>query len=77
MNISIVGFCLGLLLLIIPIYILQLYKVNFLYKILRATLKRIDGSVLVFCLSMEQYMGECPLDFVDDGGWYDCDNHES
>ena len=39
MNISIVGFCLGLLLLIIPIYILQLYKVNFLYKILRATLK--------------------------------------
>ena len=39
MNISIVGFCLGLLLLIIPIYILQLYKVNFLYRILRATLK--------------------------------------
>ncbi len=39
MEISILGFCLGLLLLIVPLYILQVYKVKFLYKILRGFIK--------------------------------------
>ena len=39
MEITIIGFCLGFLLLLIPIYILHVYKVNFLYKILRGVIK--------------------------------------
>ena len=40
MEISILGFCLGLLLIFVPLYILQIhYKVNFLFKILRGLIK--------------------------------------
>ena len=46
MEISIVGFCLGLILLVVPVYILQVYKVKFLAKILRALVK------MVICLGL-------------------------
>lgn len=53
MEITIIGFCLGFLLLIIPLYILHVYKVNFLYKILRGVIKLIvslglTGACLYF-----------------------------
>ena len=58
MEISIIGFCLGLLLLIVPLYILQVYKVNFFFKILRGVLKMLitlglTGVCLYFLLEQK------------------------
>lgn len=59
MEISIIGFCLGLLLLIVPLYILQVYKVNFFFKILRGVLKMLitlglTGVCLYFVFKWNQ-----------------------